>query len=101
MLDAYQNLLEQCSDSDRHPLIDESADWDKTITPGLVEFGTVMTSIGLDAHAHELFLTLRVLFETVYVLGYRRGKFEQTMPSFEVIPDETEHANVVRMDTED
>ena len=83
----YLELSAICSDAERHALCVESADWETLITPGLVEFGTILPDV-LSRYPICAFKSMRVLFETVYTLGYRRGKRDAQMPAFVVAPEQ-------------
>lgn len=69
-----QNLL--LDDDVRHPLIAENPDWEQKITPALVEMGTLADARRLDLNAMSGARILRVLLETVYVMGYQSAKEE-------------------------
>ena len=71
-------------DSERYPIIVDSHDWDNVITPALCAHGTMMVPIVETSGFEGLVRVERVLFETIYVMGYRRGKAERTPLTFKV-----------------
>lgn len=87
--DAYTALGNVCPDDERHALIVESDDWDHLISPGLLEFGEVFWRV-FPIQPVVAFQAMRALFETVYTLGYRRGKAEHQMPAFVVAEEKAE-----------
>jgi hypothetical protein len=81
-----RNLI--LSDEERHPLIIESKDWER-ISPALQEIGQALVShIDAPIAAYAITSTLRILFETVYVIGYKRGHKETSFPQFVVAEEE-------------
>lgn len=63
-------------DDKRLPLIAENPDWDNTITPALVELGGLVDRKSLDLNSIEGLRLLRILFESVYVMGHDTGEKE-------------------------
>lgn len=70
-LDKLRDLLISIPDDERLPLIADSDDWDKLgeALPALV---LLDKADPIDRHTIS-----RVLYETVYVMGYRRGQAEK------------------------
>jgi len=66
-------LLLSIPDSERHPIIVESEDWETKILPAAAEWVNLLPIYpGVDATSH--IRLLRILSEAIYTLGYRRGK---------------------------
>jgi hypothetical protein len=80
--EAFKQIIDEFTDAERHPLVAESADWDK-IVPALKELGVVTAKVGLIEDTARCW---RYLLETVYVMGYRRGKAAKP-PEFVVAED--------------
>ena len=73
-----KQLFDDYPDSIRHPLIVESADWEK-LTAALTEVGQVTDALLPSSNRKEfaIFRTLRVLAEIAYTMGYQRGRKTQ------------------------
>ena len=69
-------LIEGYTDDVRHPIVTDCSDWEK-IPPALADFYSI-----LPFPVESLVRTgpvLRVLTETIYCMGYERGKREKTI----------------------
>ncbi len=85
---AWEAVTGRYTDADRHHLVVECEDW-KAIPAALIEWsamflmaaeGRVPMASAINCH--------RVLVETIYVMGYERGKAERAMPTFLVAEEE-------------
>ena len=73
-----RDLLTKFPDNKRHPLIAGSKDWDTEISPALYEFGELWGK----PDPVSWLLMMRVAIETIYMMGYERGKAEKPMLEF-------------------
>ena len=67
-------------DDERRALIDDSDDWDLIIQPAMKSWGAALDlylASGNQIAVITLIPGLRVLTESIYVRGYRRGKEEE------------------------
>ena len=67
-------------DEQRYSLIIESTDWDTKITPALMELGELLERGSLELYG--FFKILRVICESIYVMGYNRAKKEKGLSFF-------------------
>jgi hypothetical protein len=67
-----QVILSLFPDKNRLYLIADNPDWDDVIIPSLVELGNLLDSGRLEIEPY--FRIMRCVVETVYVMGYLRGK---------------------------
>jgi len=73
-------LLRPYKDDVRHPLVVDCADWDDKIRPALAEMVYVIP-YGDPSRMLNFFVTL---LETVYCMGYERGRQEKSI-AFHVV----------------
>jgi hypothetical protein len=84
-IQAFINLAMDYPDAIRHPIVADSADWDR-IGDALQGWHSSILVLPDEVRACQ---TLRVLAEIIYIMGYERGKREAVIPQF-VVYDEND-----------
>ena len=79
-LSTLHRLGEMFPDEKRHPIVQESKDWEEHIVPASVEWCETLQQVLESGRPDTVWMLIpmfRVLSEIIYVLGYERGKREQ------------------------
>jgi len=74
------DLFDEHKTNTQHRLTAESPDWNNRIVPALREWGITRDIIS----RKDSDLLLTHLCQTIYVMGYKRGMAQRTMPMFVV-----------------